>query len=85
MTNKQKKIKEAIDAYANDDCLYPTKNCKLCKNEFCISGKDAYKCLMKCLGELGVVIKGDYKIKYSTAIPAGTDLVAVEPLIKEAK
>ena len=37
--------------------------------------------LLDYLHSVGVVIKADYTVKYSTAIPAGTELAAVESLI----
>ncbi|MBA7665095.1 hypothetical protein ES703_73161 [subsurface metagenome] len=54
---KREEIREIIDTYTDDGCFYPTKNCKLCKGGYCISTDDAYKCLMKRLGEVGVVMK----------------------------
>ena len=39
--------------------------------------------VFKYLHSQGVVIKRGYKVSFSTSMPAGTELVAVEPLIKE--
>ncbi len=39
--------------------------------------------VLKYLGSRGVVIRSDYTVKYSVPIQAGTELVLVEPLIKE--
>ena len=50
-------------------------------------GSETFADLTKHIQEFedsqGVVIRADYTIKYYTAIPAGTELVAVEPLIEE--
>lgn len=81
---KQQEIREVIDLYTDDECLYPDKDCKF-RDRWCIEGEDAYKCLMKRLGELGVVIqagsvklsKGNYNFDEELTIPA------VVPLIEE--
>ena len=55
---KQEEIWEVIDEYTNDECLYPEKACARCSKEgYCASGNDAFTCLMKRLGEIGVVLK----------------------------
>lgn len=55
---KQEEIREVIDTYTDDVCLYPDKDCEF-YTEFwyCISSDAAYGCLMKRLDELGVVLK----------------------------
>ena len=91
---KQEEIREAIDAYTDDDCLYPDKECEFCRGEYCVSDEDSYKCLMKRLDELGVVIKVDKPlplppldvfskgvIKLSKADLDEAGYVAVKPLI----
>lgn len=65
---KQEKIREVIDTYTDDGCLYPDKDCVLRQDRYCLSDEDAYKCLMRCLGELGVVIKVDRPIIRKTGI-----------------
>ena len=59
--SKQTEIREAIDTYTDDTCLYPNK---LCQSRgtgryrgYCSSQENAYRCLMLRLDELGVVIK----------------------------
>ena len=54
--SKQEQIRKVIDDYADDTCLYPEQGCEFCLHGFCVS-EDVYKCLMKRLGELGVVVK----------------------------
>lgn len=48
-------------------------------------GGEQLDALFQFLASEGVVLKTGYTIKYSTSIPAGTELVAVEPLIEEEK
>ena len=56
--SKRDEIWEVIDEYTNDECLYPEKACARCSKEgYCASGNDAFTCLMKRLGEIGVVLK----------------------------
>ena len=54
---KREEIREVIDIYTDDDCLYPNTTCEWHKGGYCVSGDGSYKCLMKRLDELGVVIK----------------------------
>ena len=98
----QEEIREAIDTYTDDACLYPRKVCFFRKTTFggnyCTSGEDAYRCLMRRLGELGVVIKVDRELpvcacwnwadiatdpKVVSMLKAG--YVATEPLIQEGE
>ncbi len=56
--SNQKKIREVIDLYQDDVCLYTNKVCEARgQSNYCRFGDDAYKCLMERLTELGVVIK----------------------------
>ncbi len=55
--DKREEIREVIDHYADDGCLYPNKTCEFFKGSWCVSGDEAYKCLMKRLDGIGVVIK----------------------------
>jgi len=55
------------------------KKCMDCWNEYIDS---LVKRIQEKEASQDVVIKTDYSIQYSTAIPAGTELVAVEPLIE---
>ena len=60
---KQEEIREVIDAYTDDDCQYHDRPCEFRGSYgYCISTDDAYKCLMKRLDELGVVIKVDREL-----------------------
>ena len=90
---KQEEIKEVIAAYANDECLYPDEYCEF-RHLYCVSEEDAYKCLMKRLDGIGVVIKTDRELPsvfranehvmsasaYKKKLEGFT---AFEPLIKE--
>jgi len=59
----REEIREVIDTYIDDGCLYPNKACVWCSKEgYCASGNDAYTCLMKRLTDLGVVIKVDREL-----------------------
>lgn len=70
----REKIKEVIDAYTDDRCLYPDKDCESRGlYNYCRFSEEAYKCLMQRLDVLGVVIKAD---------KAGCE--SVEPLIEDA-
>lgn len=73
---KQEEIREVIEAYTDDDCLYSKEVCAFRRGEYCISEEGAYKCLMKRLDELGVVIKGSKHVE-------ADNLYYIEPLIKE--
>ena len=59
---KQEEIKEVIDAYTDDECLYPDKDCECRNRGYCVSTDDAYKCLMKRLDEIGLVLKVDREL-----------------------
>ena len=53
-------IREAINTYADEDCLYPDMDCDSYdeeQDECCVDSEDGYKCLMKRITELGVVLK----------------------------
>ncbi len=94
---KQEEIRELIDLYTDDECLYPNKDCESRGLfNYCRLGNDAYKCLMKRLGEKGVVLKVAAPlpdISYHSAYPENEEAyqqailragyVATEPLIKE--
>ena len=94
---KQEEIRRIIDAYTDDECLYPDASCESRSGHgFCRSYEGSYKCLIKNLDELGVVIKVDKPlplpsldvfttgvIKLSKADLDKVGYVAVEPLIKE--
>ena len=58
---KQGEIRKVIDAHSDDQCLYLDGVCKFRSNDFkgvyCSSDDGSYKCLMKRLTEIGVVIK----------------------------
>lgn len=58
----REEIKEAIDTYTDDSCLYPDKSCEFCADGYCVSTEQAYKCLMKRFGEIGVVLKVDREL-----------------------
>jgi len=90
---KQEEIMETIDTFTDDICLYPDKDCEWRRRVYCVSGEDAYKCLMKRLDELGVVIKVERELPicaYWTLADIATDpkvvamlkadYVAVEPI-----
>jgi len=53
----REEIREAIDLYTDGKCLYPDKACVSFKGSDCLSDEEAYKCLMRRLGEIGVVIR----------------------------
>ena len=60
---RQEEIREVIDKYTDDGCLYPEKACVRCSKEgYCASDNDSYTCLMKRLDELDVVIKVEAKM-----------------------
>ena len=60
---KQEEIREAIDTYTDDRCPFPDDDCEYrAEYGYCISGDDAYKCLLKCLDKLDVVIKVDREL-----------------------
>lgn len=65
---KQEEIREVIDLYTDDRCLYPSKECKCHSGVggvgegYCLSDDDSYTCLMKRFTELGLVIKVDREL-----------------------
>ena len=59
---KRGEIKKVIDAFSDDACLYPDEPCVYRTDKYCLSSKNAYKCLMKKLAELGVVIRIDREL-----------------------
>ena len=84
---KQEEIREVIDLYTNDACLYKSKDCESrCPPVyyFCNDEDSGYKCLMERLTEIGVVLKvasvtQDLDCHYQPAI------VSVESLILPRK
>ena len=56
-------IREVIDAYTDDVCLYQDSPCEFQGKSglevYCSSAEGSYMCLMKRLSEIGVVIKVD--------------------------
>lgn len=81
---KQEEIREVIDLYTDDECLYPSRVCPSFKGNYCDSDDNAYKCLMKRLDELGVVLKvfheGEIKLKHTKR---SVGWITYESLIKE--
>ncbi len=62
---KQQEIREGIDEYVDEDCLYPKTGCVHMPSkdfEYCNDRDGAYKCLTKRLTEIGVVIKVDREL-----------------------
>ncbi len=94
---KREEIRDGIDLYTDDRCLYPEKTCISFKENYCIEEEGAYKCLMKRLDGLGVVIKVDRELPPFAYVSeqdlnAKTEIqnsilragyVATEPLIEE--
>ena len=85
---KQEEIREIIDAYTDDTCLYPDKTCELRGSDivggYCVSDDGSYNCLMERLDKIGVVIKvgeDEVEIVDSFGAPYKTKIVATEPLI----
>ena len=93
-------IREVIDLYTDDGCLFPDKTCVWHSREYCTSDNDSYACLMQRLDKLGVVIKVENQTiqvqmladgkNSGLTVPyhlenLGKNIVAVEPLIKEEK
>tara|TARA_R100001530_G_C4283513_1_gene146186 strand:+ start:230 stop:544 length:315 start_codon:yes stop_codon:yes gene_type:complete len=79
---KQEEIRGVIDDLIEDVCLYPKKTCVSFKSNYCLDTDSAYKCLMKRLTELGVVIQSeDQGVLY--ALHNNLKRVVVEPLILE--
>jgi len=59
--SKQEEIRQVIDIYVDDVCLYPDTGCmsESVHRDFpgyCDSTEGAYRCLLKRLGELGVML-----------------------------
>lgn len=80
---KQEAIKEVIDLYTDDRCLYPGKDCaSFSKEGYCLFDDHSYACLMKRLTELGAVIKGQC---LGVSHPHLSAYYTVEPLIKETE
>ncbi len=101
---KQEKIRKEIDAYADGACLYPDRVCEYPKRGaspygiYCTSGEDAYKCLMKHLDKLGLVLKVERELSdpaenyiddwlrgYRKCMEDMAGYVAVKPLVEEVK
>ncbi len=62
---KQQEIREGIDEYVDDDCLYTKTGCVHMPSKdfgYCNDRDGAYKCLTKRLTEIGVVIKVDREL-----------------------
>ena len=79
---KQEEIREILDKWADDQCLYLEQQ-KSCESRsdvgYCSDGVGAYRCLMERLNSKGVVMKVH-------AVMAGqhmTGVYLVEPLIGE--
>ena len=65
--SKQEEIRQLIDTYIGDVCLYPDTGCtsESVHRDFpgyCDSTEGAYQCLMKRLGELGVVMTAEREL-----------------------
>ena len=61
--SKQEEIRKVLNGYVEDDCLYPDKDCKhRTEYNYCRSEDDAYRCLMRRLDELSVVIKAKRRL-----------------------
>ena len=69
----REEIREGIEKFVSKAYWYEGK-----KNIV----EDTTDRLIKYLHENNVVIKVDYKVKFSSPIPAGTELARIEPLIK---
>ena len=59
---KQEVIREAIDIYTDDGCLYPDRSCNALGSGYCSSMEESYKCLMERLTKIGVVIKVEMEL-----------------------
>ncbi len=56
--SKQEEIREVIDDYTDDRCLYPDRSCESRSDVgYCSDGEGAYRCLMERLNSKGVMIK----------------------------
>lgn len=62
----REEIREVIDAYTDDVCLYQDNPCEFqsgpIKEIFCCDTEGSYRCLMKRLDGLGVVVKVDREL-----------------------
>ncbi|KKM24121.1 hypothetical protein LCGC14_1608270 [marine sediment metagenome] len=54
---KQQEIREVIDHYTDDRCLFPDRVCNALGAGYCSSQEEAYKCLLQRLDSQGVVLK----------------------------
>jgi len=90
MTNqsedKRALIREVIDAYTDDRCLFPDRVCNALGSGYCSSGEEAYNCLMEKLTELGLVIQVEEElpisIRYSKEAPVTIEDAVITPKIK---
>lgn len=65
--SRQEEIRQLIDTYVGDVCLYPDTGCTSesghrCFPGYCDSTEGAYRCLLKRLGELGVVMTAEREL-----------------------
>ena len=91
----RKQMRELIDTYGDGRCLFIERGCEYKhENGWCIESDSCYNCLMKHLGELGVVRKMDKPEPKGCSIIPNTNAIcpykeagyeAVEPLIKEGR
>ena len=98
--SRQEEIREVIDLYTDDCCLFPDRSCNALGSGYCSSGPEAYRCLMERLGNIGVVLKVERELpdnklwhqvnRQFEAYCAGKNdmigagFVAVESLIEES-
>ena len=82
---KQKEIREVIDVYTDDGCLFIDRVCDNLAGGYCLSDEEAYRCLMERLTEIGVVIKvaGELPDHYELLMCAIPDKVLISH--KDAK
>ncbi len=78
--SKQEEIREAIDTYADNGCLFPDRWCNAWGGNYCSSDIEDYKCLMENLTEIGVVLKGE---SLGASHPHLADYYTVESLVEE--
>lgn len=79
----RKQMRELIDTYGDGRCLFIERGCEYKhENGWCIESDSCYNCLMKHLGELGVVLKGS---SLGASHPHLADYYTVESLIKEGR
>jgi len=72
-------IREVIDIYTDDGCLFPDRSCNALGGGYCSSDGEAYKCLIEKLSKMGVVIKVDKEFprnpyKWKRTFPFGEHL-----------